>query len=243
MPQRQLESLKRRVLPPVAKHRRKRTIAALAARCVVSFGVCSYLQRWSVPASHAVERQRDHRRVYRIDAPCLEPGERTAVADVPESGRGRAEPVAQRPVEPLCHDRIPRPVRVGERVPLRRRNAADPRKFLAVDLGDVHELVEAEGVQELTEHQRVELRGVGELPRLDPLPAGKAFDQMAWQPLDNLGENGYHSPRCLGVRFHNTVHYRTGNASKATFFIAGMTSPMVGSEAIPMSSGTGPMGC
>ena len=112
-----------------------------------------------------------------------------------------------------------------------------------VDLGDVHELVEAEGVQELPEHQRVELRGVGEFPGLDPLPAGKAFDQMAWQPLDNLGENGYHSPRCLGVRFHNTVHYRTGNASKATFFIAGMTSPMVGSEAIPMSSGTGPMGC
>ena len=164
----------------------------------------------------AVERQGDYRRVYRIDAPSLEPGERTAVADVPESGRRRAEPVAQRPVEPLRHDRIPRPVRVGERIPLRRRNAADPRELRAVDLGDVHELVEAEGVQKLPEHQRVELRGVRELPRLDPVPAGNALDQMAGQPLDNLGKNGYHSPRCLGVLFHSTVHYRTGNASKAT---------------------------
>ena len=50
----------------------------------------------------------------------------------------------------------------------------------------------------------------------DLLASGDVLDQVARQLLDNLGENGYHSPRCLGVRFHGTVHYRTGNASKAT---------------------------
>ena len=50
----------------------------------------------------------------------------------------------------------------------------------------------------------------------DLLASGDVLDQVARQLLDNLGENGYHSPRCLGVLFHSTVYYRTGNASKAT---------------------------
>ena len=97
--------------------------------------------------------------------------------------------VAQRPVEALGDLRVARAVRVRERVPLRRGDATDAGQLRPVDLRYVDELVKAERVQELPQHQRVQLRRVGKAPRPDLLPLGKAVDQVTGQPLDNLGEN------------------------------------------------------
>ena len=58
---------------------------------------------------------------------------------------------------------------VGERVEVRGRYATHPRQLRRVYLRDVHDLVEAEQVQELREHQQVHLRAVREPPRLDLL--------------------------------------------------------------------------
>ena len=57
-------------------------------------------------------------------------------------------------------------------------------------------------MQEVPEHQSVELGTVRELTRFDGLVVGDLVDQMPGEPLDNLSENGYHSFRCLGGMFH-----------------------------------------
>ena len=171
----------------------------------------------------AAERKRNQRRVDRVDVPRLEAGERSPVAQAAESRRAPVEPVAERPIEVLRDLRVSVPVRIGERVALRRADAADARKFRLVDLRDVDELVEAERMQELSEHQRVQLCGIGELACLDLLASSEFFNQMPRKTLDNLGENGYHSPRCLCCLFHSTAHYRTGNGSKATLLFRGTT--------------------
>ena len=80
-----------------------------------------------------------------------------------------AEDVVHGPEERLHHLRVARAVRVGERVEIRGCYAAHPRQLRRVYLRDVHDLVEAEQVQELREHQQVRLGALRELPRLDLL--------------------------------------------------------------------------
>ena len=74
------------------------------------------------------------------------------------------------------HSGIPRPVCVRERVEFRRYDSAYARKFRGVYLRDIHEFVQAEQVQQLSEHQQIDLRVVRELSRLDFLIGGELGD-------------------------------------------------------------------
>ena len=57
------------------------------------------------------------------------------------------------PVEPLRDQRVARPVGVRERVALRGRDTADPRKAGGMERAGVADLVEAERMHQVAEHQ------------------------------------------------------------------------------------------
>ena len=151
---------------------------------------------------NAVEGKRNYGRVDRVDVPRPEPRQRASVSRPPESRRVAGEPIPQGPVETFGYDGVSGAVRIREGVASGWRNASDAGELGSVYCGDVDELVEAECMQEVPEHQRVELGTVRELTRFDGLVVGDPVDQMSGKPLDNLSKNGYHSFRCLGGMFH-----------------------------------------
>ena len=93
------------------------------------------------------------------------------------------------PEEPLHDHRIPLTVRVGERVQVRGGYPPYARELRLVDLRDVHELVQAEEVEELREHLQVGLRTVGKHSRLELLLFRELLDLVAGDVLvDDLRE-------------------------------------------------------
>ena len=153
----------------------------------------------------AGQRQLDDGRVDRED-PALEP-----VQEPPASPRG-GEPLAGRrqvrlhsPVEPLRDQRIPRPVGVRERVALRGRDAADPRKAGGMDRAGVADLVEAERVRQMPEHQRDDMAPDREPARVDAHLVGDFLYRPARNQLDDLVEGGIYCRCCFLLFVHCTL--------------------------------------
>ena len=143
-------------------------------------GVASVPSRQEAHVSH--NEMHDGRR------PDLSPKsrQRASISRPPESWRDAGEPFPQGPVEPLGYDGISVAVRIREGVASGWQNAVDAGEFGSVYCGVVDELVEAECMQEVPEHQRVELGTVRELTRSDGLVVGDPVDQVSGEPLDNF---------------------------------------------------------
>ena len=88
------------------------------------------------------------------------------------------------------YTRIAGAVGVRERVELGGDDSAYARKLRGVYLRHVHEFVQAEQMQQLPEHQQINLRVVRELSRFDFLVGGELRDLPARKfALHDLPEN------------------------------------------------------
>lgn len=93
------------------------------------------------------------------------------------SRRGSVQTRVHLPEQFLRHRRVARPVRVREGVAPGGKKPPHLEELPAVDRHGVADLVEAEGPGELPEHQRVDLVGLREDPRLDAAGLDELFDQ------------------------------------------------------------------
>ena len=131
--------------------------------------------------SDAPVRELDRGRVDRVDVAQLEPRE-PAVMPAADEGRILFPKLLVHVPEELLDDLgVSCSVCVRERVELGWNDPPDAREFRGLDLRDVDELVQAEQMQQLAEHQQVNLRVVRELPRLDLLARREFGDLPSWK--------------------------------------------------------------
>ena len=131
--------------------------------------------------SDAPVGEADRRRVDRIDAARTKPRERTFARALDESRILLFQLLVHVPEELLDDLGVSCSVCVRERVELGWDDPPDAREFRGIDLRDVDELVQAEQMQQLSEHQQVNLRVVRELPRLDLLARREFGDLPSWK--------------------------------------------------------------
>ena len=160
--------------------------------------------------------------------PALQAGQEAFVPPVlPEAGADAGQVVEDLPVEPLGHVRVPAPVRVGERVALRRLRAADVTPLALVDAGRVHDPVEAVAARDLPVHQRDHVAHRGPFADVELVLVRQPLDHPGWNPLDELPQHGVHclrrlrgrAPEQLGYQFfHAPVGYRRTSPKPTYFF-------------------------
>ncbi len=127
--------------------------------------------------------------------------------------------VHSKPAE--ASSRVARAVRVREGVAPGGQQSPHPEELLEVYRHGIADFLEAEGPRELSEHERVDLVGVREVPCLDAAGLGEFSDQARRNELDDLREDGQtpaHRLGCCVVFMASALS--GGRIPTTTFFVS-----------------------
>ena len=123
---------------------------------------------------YAPVRKLDRGGVYRVYPTHPELGENTLVPRPCERGVPPREGLVDKPEEAPANRGRTRTVRMGERAELHGLNAAYAPQLPGEYRREVDKFVQREHMGKLAEHQKIDLRRVGELPRLDHFVFGQS---------------------------------------------------------------------